>query len=85
VAVLYIGLEENEIIEREGLPELVEESCMQHFVECLGDVKECCGTILFVFEGFVGDADTRYCPQHNGKARTKEVKAYSSRLYGLCM
>jgi hypothetical protein len=50
-------LEENEIVEREGLPELVEESHMPHFVECLGNVKEGCGTLLFVFKGFVDVLD----------------------------
>jgi hypothetical protein len=39
------------------LPELVEESCMPHFFKCLGDVKECCGTILFVFKGVVDSLD----------------------------
>jgi hypothetical protein len=30
---------------------------MPHFVECLGNVKEGCGTILFVFKGFVDVLD----------------------------
>jgi hypothetical protein len=30
---------------------------MPHFIKCLGDVKECCGTILFVFKGVVDSLD----------------------------
>jgi hypothetical protein len=28
-----------------------------HFIECLGDVKKCCGTVLLVFESFVYPLD----------------------------
>jgi hypothetical protein len=50
-------LEENGKVEREGLPELVEESHVPRFVKCLRNVKEGCGTILFVFKGFVDVLD----------------------------
>jgi hypothetical protein len=30
---------------------------MPHFIECLGDVEKCCGTVLFVFKGFAYPLD----------------------------
>jgi hypothetical protein len=51
MSVVQKGLEEEEIIDGEGLSEFVEETDMPYFVEGLGDIEESRRAVSFAVEG----------------------------------